>query len=198
MLNNDEIWRDIRGFEGRYQVSSVGRVRSIQTNHGASCEHIKSAKPTGTVMYLYVKLYIKDVRYVRAVHRLVAEAFVSNPERKPMVNHIDGNKLNNCAGNLEWVTCSENHKHAFALGLRSAEHLTLRNLGKKVGSTSHYHNVSWDSTRNAWKVTVKNNGRCIAQKRFVSEVEAARYVNTILDKFGLYDRPRNIIEMPND
>lgn len=193
MLNSDEVWKDVVGFEGRYQVSSHGRVRSIQTNHGRQCCRIKAVNPTGTVDYLYVKLFMKDKQTSHAVHRLVALAFIPNPHNKPMVNHIDGTKHHNRVENLEWVTCSENHEHAFALGLRDAEHVRQRNLGSKQEAASKFHNVSWDAARGKWKAAVKQGGKVLFQKRFDLEADAARYVNEMLDHFGLMDRPRNIV-----
>ena len=68
--------------------------------------------------YLNVDLYIDGVKVRKGVHQIVAETFVPNPDNKPMVNHIDGNKENNHYSNLEWVTCSENNLHAYSTGLR--------------------------------------------------------------------------------
>lgn len=192
MLNNDEeIWKIMIGFEGRYQVSNRGRVRSVLSNHGRYQEKIKSARLRSvTCAYLYVQLSIMDQPHHKAVHRAVAEAFIPNPENKPMVNHKDGSKLNNNASNLEWVTCAENHLHAYATGL-SVSYIAGRNRGLKSGITSKYHNVSWDVSRSKWKATLKDQGRMVFQKRFDCEFEAATYVDMMLDRLGYSDRPRN-------
>lgn len=191
MLNiNNEIWKDMVGFEGRYQVSDKGRIRSIITNHGKSCKYIKATHiRSETCKYIYVNLSIKYKTYNEAVHRAVAKAFIPNPENKPMVNHKNGIKTDNHLSNLEWCTCSENHKHAFKNGLRKPPKPFL---GKKFGNTSKYHNVTYDSSRNRWIGSIKNN-RKQKQKRFKTEIEAAIYVNELIDGLGLTDRPKNII-----
>lgn len=195
MLNsNDELWKDMIGFEGRYQVSNRGRVRSVLSNHGKYQEKIKAVRRrSATCHYLYVQLSIKDRPHHEAVHRAVAKAFIPNPENKPMVNHIDGIKLNNDACNLEWATCTENHQHAFDTGLRNAQHVADRQRGTKIGSSSSYHNVTWDTSRGKWKATLKDQGKMVFQKRFDCEIKAALHVNHMLDELGFFDRPRNII-----
>lgn len=182
------------GFEGRYQVSNKGRVRSILSNHGKYQEKIKALRVRSvTCPYLYVQLSVNDQPYHEAVHRAVAKAFIPNPENKPMVNHIDGDKLNNDACNLEWVTCSENFLHAYSTGLMNGQHIADRQKGQKIGVSSKYFNVSWDTTRHKWKATLKDKGKMVFQKRFDQEIDAALYVNKMLDELGYSDRPRNII-----
>lgn len=193
MLNkNNEVWKDIPGFEGRYQASNLGRIRSIQDNHGKYKEQIRSTWISNKG-YEYVQLFIKDKSHNVSVHHAVASAFLPNPDAKPTVNHIDGNKQNNFVGNLEWSTYSENLKHAHKTGLANANHVADRQRGTKIGVTSNYHNVSWDNTRKKWKATLKDKGKMIFQKRFDCEIKAAEYVNIMLDELGYSDRPRNII-----
>ena len=119
-----EIWKDVIGLEELYEVSSLGRVRTKQKiRWNSKCFANRRVRylnlrvhPWG---YIYVGLTKNKTQTRFAVHRLVACAFSPNPENKPFVNHIDGNKTNNNANNLEWVTRSENAKHAFRIGLQS-------------------------------------------------------------------------------
>ena len=104
-----EEWRDILGYEGLYEVSDQGRVRSL--NYGCT-GRIQLLKPAmNTQGYLFVILYKDGKRKECTVHRLVAQAFLTNAENLPQVNHIDENKQNNCVSNLEWCTCKYNINH---------------------------------------------------------------------------------------
>lgn len=107
-----ETWKDIEGFEGLYQVSDLGRVRSLGIRG-----RIRSLSLTKDG-YPKVRLIHKGKDKTARVHRLVAEAFIPNPEGKDTVNHIDGNKENNRVSNLEWVDRSEQMYHAYRLGLK--------------------------------------------------------------------------------
>lgn len=119
-----EIWKNINGYEGFYCVSNMGRVKSvkrlIRRNDGTiqkTRSHILRLHQTGNGYY-QVQLSKNNKSKYLLVHRLVAEAFLSNPENKKQVNHKDGNKKNNNVDNLEWMTCSENALHAFSNNLR--------------------------------------------------------------------------------
>jgi hypothetical protein len=101
-----EIWKDIKGYEGRYQISSLGRVKSLISYFGTK-EKIMKGQPVWTG-YLRVCLVKDGKSKMHTIHRMVAEAFIPNPENKPIVNHIDGNITNNRVDNLEWVTYAEN------------------------------------------------------------------------------------------
>ena len=195
MLNNiNENWKDVVGFEGRYMVSDLGNVKSIVTNHGKPTDKqvIKRVR-SKTCDYHYVQFWRKDKPKHKAIHRLVAEAFIPNPENKPIVNHLDGNKHNNTVTNLEWATHSENHKHAFATGLRSVEDCRDRMIGQVRGKASNYRYVYFDKSRNRWKTVIKANGKVQYQKRHTTELEAAIDANEALDRLGLDNYPRNII-----
>lgn len=106
-----EIWVDIRGFEGIYQVSSLGNIKSFKKVNGGKILSNKNSKGG----YLSIILCKGDKRRCTRVHRLVAESFIPNPYKKPQINHIDGNKQNNNVNNLEWATRRENMAHAMTI-----------------------------------------------------------------------------------
>lgn len=138
-----EIWKEIAGYEGYYQVSNTGKVKGLdrlvnhskkgfKRVHGKECSYRKNS-----VRYPEVCLFKQGTRKYALVHRLVALAFVPNPLNKPEVNHLDGVKSNNHVDNLEWCTSSENQRHAYGKGLqvgkKGADH---PNYGKR-GSSCH-------------------------------------------------------------
>lgn len=100
-------WKKIDGFKDRYSVSDTGLVRNDVTGR------IRKPYLDSRGMYVLVHIDVDGVTYNRLVHRLVAGAFIPNPENKPTVNHKDGNKQNNNVDNLEWATLSENQRHAW-------------------------------------------------------------------------------------
>jgi len=114
-----EIWKFIPNTNNCYSVSNYGNIRSNQrygkNNYSIREKILQPGK--NNKGYLKVDLIVNDIRYSKLVHRLVAESFLDNYSEKLQVNHIDGNKLNNAVTNLEMVTCSENYKHAYKLGL---------------------------------------------------------------------------------
>ena len=120
-LANEE-WRDVVGYEGLYQVSNLGRVKSLPRQRkgrgvGFRTTPLKVLKPIKIGDYLGICLCDCDKRRKIYIHRLVAETFIPNLDGKSEINHIDGDKYNNNVTNLEWCTHSENGLHAFRLGL---------------------------------------------------------------------------------
>lgn len=106
------VWKSIRGFEGYYEVSNFGEVKALErlviNNGSPQHKHERILKAGGTGKYKTVALCKDGKVYPKLVHRLVAEAFIPNPDNKPNVDHIDTNPLNNNVENLRWVTQSEN------------------------------------------------------------------------------------------
>lgn len=117
-----EVWKEVEGFEGAYQVSNLGRVKSVNRLNARGFNiKGKMLNPLGPENgYKSVMLYSgsRESGKHHYVHRLVAEAFIE-PYKGETVNHIDGNKTNNRVENLEWATRSENTKHAYKTGLNS-------------------------------------------------------------------------------
>lgn len=145
----EEIWKDIKGYEGLYQISNLGRVKSISRS-------IKLKKYTkisdDTIMkldlnksgYLYVSL-CKNGKYKKCrVHRLVAEEFVDKPNGKNVVNHKDYNKTNNCSSNLEWVTNEENYDY-LRKNMRK-RHNVKTNTGERY--------ISYSKKKNRYRITI--------------------------------------------
>lgn len=128
-----EIWADIKGYEGWYQVSTWGRVRSVDRQIDDVSNRKRIAKgqilaqeenPKG---YLRVHLSKTNCKLKHfRVHRIVAETFIDNPYNLPEVNHIDGNKQNNSVSNLEWCTGKENRNHYKCL--REGSYVWKRNI----------------------------------------------------------------------
>ena len=113
----EEIWKDIEGYEGLYQISNMGRVKSVERTvrcgrgyYRTVPEKIRKGRNDGWG-YLFVSLYKDGKAKECRINRLVAQAFLPNPDNLPEVNHIDENKQNNCVDNLEWCSRSYNINH---------------------------------------------------------------------------------------
>ena len=133
-----EQWKPIQEFNGEYEVSNLGRVRSMKRYYGMVGRIMpQTSQRTG---YYAVTFHMNNKAYCRKVHRLVIEAFTPNPDSLPCINHIDGNKLNNHIDNLEWCTYQHNMQHAVRTGLthphqwtdEERKQISERNKGQKV------------------------------------------------------------------
>lgn len=132
-----EVWKDIPGYEGLYQISNLGRVKSLERwvqNYGKLQHHPEKIKVPANRGdgYQALILYKDNKGKNRYIHRLVAEAFLPNPNNKMTVNHVNGNKSDNRAENLEWSTYAENNKHAYDTGLNDETHRRNRKGSFKV------------------------------------------------------------------
>lgn len=156
-----EVWKDIKEYEGLYQVSNLGRVKSLPKNHryGSKSERIlksgKTIKQRNGEDYPIVCLS-KDGNIIGyRIHRLVAQAFISNPLNKETVNHINGIKNDNRVSNLEWATPSEQNYHMWDIGLRVVtdrwrEAITKANKGKTLSKETKIKLSIANKGKSAW------------------------------------------------
>jgi hypothetical protein len=114
---SEQIWKDVIGYEGLYQVSNFGNIRSLDriVKKPNEISYIRKGKPCiqskNNLGYMTVGLTVNNVKVNKYVHRLVAEAFIPNPNNYPQVNHINCDKTDNRIHNLEWCTNSQNQIH---------------------------------------------------------------------------------------
>lgn len=112
-----EEWKSVVGYEGLYEISNLGRIKSLNFD-GTKRERIMS--PYLVHGYSRIRIFKNSKPRSVGVHRLVAEAFIANPDNKPYVNHINGDKSDNRAANLEWCTQSENTIHSYRVLMNKA------------------------------------------------------------------------------
>jgi hypothetical protein len=125
-----EIYKDVLGYEGIYQVSNLGNVKRINK------KNLNYLKPLNNgTGYFQVALCVNSKRKVYLVHRLVAETFIDNPNNFDVINHINGIKSDNTINNLEWCTHSHNINHAVKTGLRIIPKGDLNKKSKKIIDT---------------------------------------------------------------
>ena len=129
----EEVWKDVVGFEGIYQVSNTGIVRRIYPNKTKTLKQCKAGGRTNKE-YLYVNMSANGKYRSSSVHRLVAEAFIPNPKGLPQVNHKDEDKFNNCADNLEWCDASYNNRYGTKIsrGVNTMKKYKSRSIDKKL------------------------------------------------------------------
>ena len=131
MSKDNEVWKDIKGYEGLYQVSNLGKIRSLRCWTGRIyLVRNKILNPSRNQKgYLQVQLCKNGKRKQCLVHRVVAEIFIPHfDEKQDIVNHIDGNKLNNIVENLEWCTQKQNVQHAIRNNLFKTHKNNLKSV----------------------------------------------------------------------
>ena len=165
----EEIWKPVKGYESRYLVSDLGNVKSIKRD-------ILLKGQINRENYRSVTLCKNNKVKVFRVHRLVAEAFIPNPEGKPEVNHKDYNRLNNTAGNLEWMTRAENFNYSLCNKKKRDANICPTNTGE--------HHVSHHKGNNTYSVQYRENGKR-RQKYFHSLDEAVDFRNTIYKRVNV-------------
>lgn len=201
----EEIWKPINNYESFYLISNLGRIKSLKKN-------IVLKNLTHNHGYLSISLKSKCF----LIHRLVGIHFIPNPENKPCVNHKDGNKQNNYVENLEWVTYSENEKHACRV-LGKANPLT--NLGK-FGVKHHNHKevIQFDLNKNfvqefsslreiigfnRQKISLCCKGKISSYKGFIWEFKYKKHIlcnyhKIAVGQYDLYHELINVFESLNE
>jgi len=158
-----EIWKDVVGYEGKYFVSNLGRVKNTKPQLLATRERRR---------YLAVTLHKNDKLCDFSIHRLVAIAFIPNPNNKYIVNHINGINFDNRVDNLEWVSARENSTHAV-------------DISKK---TSKYTGVSWRKDNKKWRAIFVNGGKPFGLGCYNTEEEARYAYQEAVKQYNLINK----------
>ena len=143
-----EIWKDIKKYKGLYQVSNLGRIKSLYKWDVSKKQYVKGnkiLKLNTRNNYYIVQLTKNKERKSKQVHRLVAEAFILNLENKPFINHIDFNTKNNRVDNLEWCTQKENVNHSIC-NMKHRKSITHSNTKEKY--------ITYRKSTNKYRITI--------------------------------------------
>lgn len=167
-----EVWKDIQGYEGLYQISNMGNVKTLKrtTSYNRIIEEKIKSQREKYDGYLRVTLCKNGKKSTIAVHRLVAQTFIPNPINKPQVNHIDCNKKNNCVDNLEWADNFENMRHAWENGLLP-EH-----VGRK-GETCNFAKLTEQEAIEILEMSKSCKQKEIAKKYNIAVSTVSRIIN---------------------
>ncbi|BCA86671.1 HNH endonuclease [Enterococcus saigonensis] len=156
MINNT-VWKPVKDYESLYEVSNTGKVKSLRNKKILAL----SITTTG---YKKVELYKSKKKRSFKVHRLVATAFIENPKKLPIVNHLDGNPFNNCVENLEWCNQKRNMQHAYDIGLIPSKlHKYKKNLLDEYKNTD----ISLRALAKKYEVSPKSLSRLLRENNVI-------------------------------
>lgn len=173
-----EIWLPVKGYEGLYEVSDMGRVRSldkiIATNILNNTTRLLKGRiirftegPTG---YLYATLYQNGIKKTHTIHRLVISSFIQPDLNRPDCNHKNGNKRDNALHNLEWCTQTENNRHAFKTGLNKGPRGELQGRSKLLTSQvieirkKHLEGITTEQLADSYNISYRHINKIIERK----------------------------------
>ncbi len=160
-----EVWKSIEGYEGMYEISNLGRIKSFK----ADKQNGKILKlKNSTSGYSKCALFKDNHPTTFTIHKLVAQAFIPNTDNKSQINHIDGNKENNRVDNLEWCTPKENMKHASKTGLIKRGRRNKR-VKKNSKTKEKYIAPKGEYSKNAKKVLCVTTGEVFNCIKYASE-----------------------------
>ena len=177
----NEIWKDISGYAGIYQISSLGRVKSLSriSNNRTLSEKLLTPSLSNSG-YACICLSNNKYKKYSFIHRIIAQSFIPNPMGKKQVNHIDGVKANNSIDNLEWATNSENQKHAYKNNLNRISELQKKRTSEAKSSSviDTESNIIYSSIREALKtVSIPYSTLCTMLRGEIENKTSLRFLN---------------------
>ena len=159
-----EIWKDIKGYEGLYQVSNLGRIKTLEkdaicNNNNGVTRKVKEKILHPSISnkgYMHITLRNGNIKCTKRVHRLVAEAFIPNPNKYPIINHKDCDKTNNCIDNLEWCTYQYNNQYTFKMGYKDSLETRMKKSNSHKGMKHSEETKRKISESNKYTKDIKN------------------------------------------